>query len=330
MTRVVLQPSVESRPFAEVYLKTLAFLPPAALVFQCLGGVYRGLRDSQSVLKASGCAVLINLVFDLVFVFGFNGSVMGVGLATIISIYTSAGILIYQLISQGRLKISDLKKCPEFARFLPLLNDGLRLGLRSVLIIGVLLMSSALIARTTAVLHSAYEICRLTSLLTYVVYMSIEQTMQALGATAIGRGDLTMGRAIITRTMQLSVGICSFTVITLLMFSPQVAGLFSSDPSVIAAFVAVAPFHLLSMPFSAVVAVIDGALIGAQRNRVVANSQSIGAAMGILAFVFLQRSNLVTLIGVWIVVRCATSLHGVVTGHYLFLSKNNPYNFGKI
>lgn len=208
-----------------------------------------------------------------------------------------------------------------------MLNDGLRLGVRSVLLFGILFMSSTLVARTGAILHSAFEICRQTSILTYVVYGSIEQTVQALGATALGCKDLIMGRQVITRALELAVGACLLTVLLLLVFSPQVAGLYSSNPSVIAAFVLVAPLHFLWMPISALVCVIDGALIGAQRSRVVANAQSIGAVLGIGSLFLMQRSNLVNLFGVLTVIRFATTLHGVVTGYYLFFSKRSPYGF---
>jgi len=89
-----MKPAAEIRPFAEGYLRTVAFLPPGTLLFQCLGGIYRGMKDSRSVFKASLCAVVINLSLDLLFVFGFGWSVVGVGLATMFSIYTSVGILI--------------------------------------------------------------------------------------------------------------------------------------------------------------------------------------------------------------------------------------------
>lgn len=325
----VMKPAAEIRPFAEAYLRTVAFLPPGTLLFQCLGGIYRGMKDSRSVFKASLCSVLVNVSLDLLFVFKFGWSVVGVALATIFSIYTSVGVLIWQLIAQKKLKISDLTQKPNFTRFLPMLNDGLRLGVRSVLLFGIFLTSSALVARTGAIMHSAFEICRQTYFLTYVVYGSIEQTVQALAATAIGRKDLLMGRQVISRALKLAVGSCLLTVLILLVFSPQVAGLYTSNPSVIAAFVLVAPQHFLWMPISAMVSVIDGALIGAQRSRVVANAQSIGAVLGIGSLLLMQRSSLVTLLWVLVIIRFASTLHGVVTGYYLFFSRQSPYGFAE-
>lgn len=269
----------------------------------------------------------INLTFDFLFVFGFKWSVVGVGVATILALYTSTGYLIHQLITRGQLKVKDLMGPLDVVRFLPLVSDGLRLGMRGVFLIGVFLTAATVVAQTGVIVHSAHEICRQTAVLTYTVYASIEQTVQALAATALGYKDLEMGRSVIRRALQIAVGICSVTVLALFALSKQVAGFYTANPAVVAAFLTVAPFHLLTMPLAAFVSVIDGALIGAQRSGIVANAQSVGSILGILGLFFLHQQGIVTLLSVWIIIRAANSMHGVVTGHYLFFSKRSPYGF---
>eukprot|EP00210_Caulerpa_lentillifera_P008067 g7703.t1 len=322
-----LKPSIGSVPFAILYLKTLAFLPPAALTVQCLGGVFRGLKDNRPVLKASILSVGVNVALDYFFVFGLGWSVFGVGLATIISMYTALGYLSYQLVSQGKLKLSDLKTPFDLDRIMPMMFDGVRLGMKGVLMFGMFLTSATLISQKGMIAHSAYEICRQMGTLTYVIYASIEQTVQALSATALGYENFKMGRTVILRSIKLAVGICSLTVMTLVLFSKQVAGFYTGNSAVIAAFVTVAPFHLLTMPITAMVSVIDGALIGAQKSRIVATAQSIGSMLGILALLLLNWKDSVTLMGVWVVIRFGITMHGLVTGHYLFFSKRSPYGF---
>jgi len=67
---LVLNPPVQVQSYAVLYLKVMATSIPPFVLWQCLAGVFRGLQQPIMIFYASGFATLINIILDILFVFG--------------------------------------------------------------------------------------------------------------------------------------------------------------------------------------------------------------------------------------------------------------------
>jgi len=95
---------------ATVYLRIYFFGMPANLVYNFGAAILRAQGDTQRPLYFLSFAGVVNVVLNLVFVIGFHLDVAGVALATIISQYISAILVVRCLVKeQGPLRL-DLKQ----------------------------------------------------------------------------------------------------------------------------------------------------------------------------------------------------------------------------
>jgi len=326
----VLQPAAEIRPLAMSYMKTVAFSLPGYLTFLTCSGALRGLKDSFSVLISTIINATVNAILDFVLVFGCGWSVVGAGVATVAAVYTSAFLSMRKLVSRGTLKLKDLLPAPRPADFVPILREGSQLSVRNVLFMTMLSSGSVLIAQRGAIVHSVYELCRQTTLLTFVSYFALEQTVQSLAAGYVGLRDFKSAREIINRVLQIAFTMTLTMVLFLITFSNQFATIFTRSPEVVAGYTAIIPFVLALVPLSAIVTIIDGALIGANRTKVVALSQAAGYSIALLTLAGLHRTGNLTILAAWMATRFGTLFSGLITGPYLFSSKSSPYGYNLI
>lgn len=80
-------------------------------------------------------------------------------------------------------------------------------------------------------------------------------------------------------------------------------------------------------PLTAVVAIIDGALIGAFKTRVASTAQAVSYATGILCVVMVHWAGHLNVLNAFLIIRFAATMGVVVTGPFLFSAKSSPYGF---
>ena len=88
----------EFLPGAVLYLKLYAIGLPGMGLYNCGNGILSATGDTKRPLVYLFIAGVLNVVLNLVFVIGFKMSVAGVALATIISQYTSAALVLRVLL----------------------------------------------------------------------------------------------------------------------------------------------------------------------------------------------------------------------------------------
>ena len=87
----------ELLPKAKLYTQIICIGIPASAVYNFGATVFRAIGDSKTPLIILACTGIVNVVFNLIFVIVFNLSVAGVAIATIISQYLSAFVVIFLL-----------------------------------------------------------------------------------------------------------------------------------------------------------------------------------------------------------------------------------------
>ena len=119
-------------PLASLYLKIYFLGIPATLVYNFGAAILRAVGDTERPLRFLIIAGVINVVLNLIFVIVFHMSVAGVGIATAVSQYVSAFLVVRCLVhSDGvyQLRIKDVRFYKDM--LLRIIQIGIPAGLQS-------------------------------------------------------------------------------------------------------------------------------------------------------------------------------------------------------
>lgn len=226
----------EVLPLATVYLRVYFFGMTAMMLYNFGAAILRAVGDTRRPLYFLMAAGIINVILNLVFVIGFDMSVMGVGLATVISECVSAFLIIRCMIRNGgsiQLRIRELGVNKEI--FVGFLKIGLPASFQ-----GILFSLSNVIIQTSVNSFGATIVAgnSAASNLEGFVYVS----MNALYQTAIsfmsqnyGAGKYDRINKIVVRTLG-TVIVVGVVLGNLVVFNAKpLLGLYTSSPKVIEA-----------------------------------------------------------------------------------------------
>lgn len=132
-------------PKATLYMKIYFLGMPAFMIYNFGSAALRAVGDTRRPLYYLTISGIINILLNLLFVIVFNLSVMGVALATIISQYISASLIIWCLVkTDGACRLSLKHIRIHFRKLGAILRIGLPAGIQSSLfsISNVLIQSS--------------------------------------------------------------------------------------------------------------------------------------------------------------------------------------------
>lgn len=116
---------------AAIYMKIFFLGSPGNMVYNFAGAILRAMGDTKRPLYYLTAAGIVNVVLNLVFVIAFKMDVAGVALATIISQYISAFLVMKCLIKSEKL-ISRTNLKIHKPEFLGILKIGLPAGLQGI------------------------------------------------------------------------------------------------------------------------------------------------------------------------------------------------------
>lgn len=126
----------ESLQVLEVqYFQALAYSAlPTALVAAC-SGYFTGLGYSRTIMIINGAGLLLNVLFDYLFIFGHAGfpsmGIAGAGWATTVSNYGASGVGIFLVLRAGVRSEHNLKQWrPQWERLKRLLRFGVPSGMQ--------------------------------------------------------------------------------------------------------------------------------------------------------------------------------------------------------
>lgn len=115
-----------------LYMQIIFAGVPANLLYNFCAAILRSMGDTKRPLYFLTAAGIINVVLNIIFVAGFNMNVAGVALATIISQYISAFLVVFTLIrtdNSCHLNINKIRMYAEEVKYIILI--GLPAGIQS-------------------------------------------------------------------------------------------------------------------------------------------------------------------------------------------------------
>ncbi len=249
------------RTFATTYLRISLFGVPAMLLMLAGVGYLRGLQDTvRPLIVAIGTAAL-NLVIELVLIYGFDQGIGASALATVIAQWVGAGLYLSWILRAVRAHQVSLR--PDTAVLRQLSVVGRDLFLRTVALRMALVILTGVAARMGAIPLAAHEIAfAVMTVLTFGLD-AIAIAGQAMIGRFLGADDVDGAKAAAKRMMQWAVGAGAVAALLAVAAQPFLPGVFSTDAAVVATAGFLFWHVAVQQPINALAFTLDGILIGA-------------------------------------------------------------------
>jgi putative MATE family efflux protein len=289
---------------ATTYLRIAALGAPAFMLASAGQGYLRGIADLATPLKILVAAHLVNVVLEVLFVYGFGWGLAGSAWGTVIAqLGMGAAFLAVQLRAGWQR--------PVLARMRSLMRIGSEIAVRTTALLGAFLVASAVLARIGPASLGAHQIAFQLFVFLALVLDALAIAAQVMVGRMLGAGDAAGARAAAGRMIAWSVALGAAFGVVLLAVGDVVPRLFTGDDAVVERAQEIWWLFAAMMPLNGAVFALDGILIGAGDTRFLMWGMLAAAAVYI-PVALLALANDWGILGVWfglaglIAVRLAT------------------------
>ena len=223
-------------------------------------GYLRGIEDLRTPLVILIVAHAVNVVLELLFVYGFDWGLAGSAWGTVIA---QAGMGAAFVAVQRRAGWQR----PQWARIRPLMRIGSHIAVRTTALLGSFLVASAVLARVSPAALGAHQIAFQLFVFLALVLDALAIAAQVMVGGMLGAGDAAGARAASVRMIGWSVVAGAVFGLVLLALGDVIPRAFTSDEAVIAQAQEIWWIFALLMPANGAVFALDGILIGAGDTR---------------------------------------------------------------
>ncbi|KAK7373991.1 hypothetical protein VNO80_07414 [Phaseolus coccineus] len=303
---------------AEQFLSLRAFGAPAIVLALAAQGTFRGFLDTKTPLYAVGAGNFLNAILDPILIFLCGLGVSGAAVATVISEYLIAFILLW--------KLSDKVLLIPFEfngrRFFSYLKSGGLLTARTLAVFITVTLSTSVAAQQGPIPMAGHQICMQVWLSVSLLTDALALAGQALLASSYSLGNYKQARLVIYRVIQISLGAGISLSIIIFFWFGSFSTLFSTDSEVLDVARSGIWFIAGSQPVNALAFVIDGLYYGVSDFGYAAYSMVL---VGLVSSTFLLVAAPVGLPGVWTGLFIFMALR-VVAGVWRLSSKSEPWD----
>jgi putative MATE family efflux protein len=282
---------------ALVYLRVSLVGVPALLVTLAGTGYLRGLQDTRTPLVVALGSALVNLVAELVLIYGLG---LGIAASAAATVGTQLAAMTVYLVWVGRaVRSHDVALRPDPAAMTSLLRVGGDLMVRTLALQGSLTLATSVAARLGPVTLAAHQITLQVWTFLALSLDAVAIAGQALIGRYLGAGDVAGARAAGRRMIEWGVGAGVLAGIVVGALAPVLPAVFSPDDAVRSATAGLLVVLALLEPVAGAVFVLDGLLIGAGDQRYLAVAMVVGAVAFAPVILFVTGTGAT---GIWLAV----------------------------
>ncbi|XAY08329.1 DNA damage-inducible protein F [Paraconexibacter sp. AEG42_29] len=284
---------------AERYLRLSAPGLPFALIALAGQGYLRGVDRLRTPLVILIVANLVNVVLELVLVYGLDLGLDGSALGTVAA---QAGMGAAFAITLLRAGGPDVSRRPRPADIRALLVLGGDLLVRTGALLLAFIAAGAVVARTSTAALAAHQIAFQLFVFLALVLDAIAIAGQIIVGRALGAGDASGATVAARRMIGWSVVVGALFAVVLLGLTGIVPRAFTSDDAVLDQARDLWPLFAVLQVSGAVVFALDGILIGAGDTRFIARAMAFSA---LACFAPVALASLVFdwgVVGVWVAI----------------------------
>ncbi|KAK7395053.1 hypothetical protein VNO78_15595 [Psophocarpus tetragonolobus] len=303
---------------AEQFLTLRSFGAPAIVLALAAQGTFRGFLDTKTPLYAVGAGNFLNAILDPILIFHFALGIDGAAVATVISEYLIAFIMLWKLSGQVLLIPFEFDGTKIFSY----LKSGGLLTARTLAVFITVTLSTSVAAQQGPIPMAGHQICMQVWLSVSLLTDALALAGQALLATSYSLGNYAQARLIIYRVIQIGLG-AGITLSMILFFGFEAfSSLFSTDSEVLDVARSGILFVAGSQPVNALAFVIDGIYYGVSDFGYAAYSMML---VGLVSSTFLLVAAPIGLPGVWTGLFILMALR-VLAGVWRLSSKRGPWD----
>ena len=277
---------------AVLYLRISALGAPLFMLATAAQGYLRGVSDLRTPLIILLVANSVNVVLDIVFIYGFGWGLAGSAAGTVIAQLGMGAAFVWIV-----LRVEPLVP-PRLAAMRPLMRVGSEIAVRTSALLASFLVASAVLARVGAPSLGAHQIAFQLFVFLALVLDALAIAGQVMVGRMLGGGDAAGARAAAGRMIAWSVVAGAGFGLLLLALGDVIPRAFTSDPAVIERAQAIWPLFAAMMPANGAVFALDGILIGAGDTRFLMWGM-LAAAAAYVPVALLSLANDWGIVGVW-------------------------------
>lgn len=278
---------------AEQFLTLRALGAPPIVVALAAQGTFRGFKDTKTPLYAVGAGNLLNAILDPILIFSFGLGIGGAAVATVISEYLTALILLWKLSDEVLLIAPSING----QRIVQYLKSGALLTARTLAVLAITTLATSMAAREGPIQMAGHQICFEVWLALSLLNDALALAGQTLLASDYSQGNYGLARQVTYKVLQIGslMGV-ALAVILFLGFG-ALSSLFSTDSKVLEIARSGTLFVAGSQPMNAIAFVLDGLYYGVSDFGFAAYSMVF---VGLISSVFiLLTAPSFGLAGVW-------------------------------
>ena len=276
---------------AVTYLRIAALGAPMFMIAAAGQGFLRGMGDLKTPLKILIAAHLVNVVLEVLFVYGFGWGLAGSAWGTVIAQAGMAAGFV-------RVQLKAGWERPDFARIRPLVRIGGEIAVRTTALLVAFLVASAVLARVGADSLGAHQIAFQLFVFIALLLDAVAVAGQVMVGRMLGGGDAAGAYAASRRMIGWAVAFGTLFGAVLLALGDWIPDLFTNDAAVVDRAMEIWWIFAVMMPVNGAIFALDGILIGAGDTRYLAIAMLFSALVCVPLTVVALHAGW-GIVGVW-------------------------------
>ncbi|KAI3781555.1 hypothetical protein L2E82_11572 [Cichorium intybus] len=243
---------------AEQFTSIRAFGAPAIVLALAAQGTFRGFKDTKTPLYAIAAGNLINAILDPILIFFYGFGIGGAAIATVISEYLIAFILLWKL-NQEVVLVTPNIDSEKITRYL---KSGGLLMWRSFAVLVTMTLSTSMAAKEGPVAMAGHQICLEVWLALSLLTDALALSGQAILASSYSQGNYGQAQRVIYRVLKIGLIAGGSLALILFLGFGELSFLFTTDSEVLNIARSGTLFVAASQPMNAIAFVLDGLYYG--------------------------------------------------------------------
>jgi putative MATE family efflux protein len=284
----------ESGHDALVYFRIAAVGMPAALIALAGQGYLRGVANLKRPLVIVVLANVLNLVLEVLFVYGFHWGIAGSAAGTAIAQLAMGVAFVLEL-----LRPHATSRRPSLREMRPMVRVGWQIFVRTAALYASFLIAASVLARMGDAELGAHQIAYELFIFLALVLDSVAIAGQVIVGRTLGAGEADAAYDAAVRMIGWSIVLGAAFALVLTPLAYGLPRAFTGDPSVLAQAEKLWPMFVLMQPLAGAVFALDGILIGASDTAYLMWSMLAASAL----FIVVAALSLALgwgIVGVWI------------------------------